>query len=55
MKAMKITLLSLVLLAQIASSLTLHLTSVTSAIPQADLLKYMNEARTNPSGFARYV
>jgi len=33
----------------------LHLGAVNSALPQADLLKYMNEARTNPKGFAQYV
>jgi uncharacterized protein YkwD len=47
--------LALVLLAQLTSSLTLHLTAVNSALPQADLLKYMNEARTNPKAFAQYV
>jgi hypothetical protein len=26
-----------------------------SVIPVKDTLKYMNEARTNPSGFAKYV
>ena len=55
MKVIQITLVSLLVLVQLTCSLTLHLTSVTSAIPQADLLKYINEARTNPSGFANYV
>ena len=55
MRITQINLLALVLLAQLTSSLTLHLTAVNSALPQADLLKYMNEARTNPKAFAQYV
>jgi len=55
MKLVQTLLFAIVLLAQLTCSLRLHLTGVNSAISQADLLKYSNEARTNPKGFAQYV
>ena len=48
--------LSALLLVQLSCSLqSQKLTSINSVIPPKDLLRYMNEARTNPKAFAKYV